>query len=157
MYKNFIYPIIDKTIHLNKPSDRELVEAIEIYKYTPPSSDETKMLGPSKESTDDELESQFEFEHGRRVSDSELEDAAATSEEIDTYILLGGAPQGVQEQSAQELAPPKSQRVRRTTRLSFECHPDLILGDVLNELYGLDNEDIEEPLDEDLCCETCPR
>jgi hypothetical protein len=87
----------------------------------------------------------------------EVRSAKVLMRDIDTYNLLGGAPQGVQEQSAQELAPPKSKRVRRTTRLSFECHPDLILGDVLNELYGLDNEDTEEPLDEDLCCETCRR
>ena len=59
-----------------------------------------------------------------------VREATVLMRDIDTYILLGGAPQGVQEQSAQELAPPKSQRVRRTTRLSFECHPDLILGDV---------------------------
>ena len=44
------------------------------------------MSGPSKQSsTDDEFDSQFEFEHGQRVSDSELEDAV-TSEEIDTSI-----------------------------------------------------------------------
>ena len=45
------------------------------------------MPGPSKQITDDEFDSQFQFEHGQRVSDSELKEIIA-SEEIDTSLPL---------------------------------------------------------------------
>ena len=106
-FMDSIYPIIEnfKQSHLNKPSDRELVEAIELYKYKPPTtSDETKMSGPSKQSiTDDEFDSQFEFEHGQRVSDSELEEAAATSEEIDMSLPLTNTAVAKKSQMRQQI------------------------------------------------------
>ena len=77
--------------------------------------------------------------------------ATVLMQAIDLSNLIGDG------QAVQDETPQASQKVSRSSRISFECHPDLLLGDVLNELYGLDNEDTEEPLDEDLCCETCRR
>ena len=40
---------------------------------------------------------------------------------------------------------PRSQKVSRSTCISFECHPDLLLENLLNDLDGLDFEGAEEP------------
>ena len=40
---------------------------------------------------------------------------------------------------------PRSQKVSRRTCISFECHPDLLFEDLLNELDGLGYEGAEEP------------
>ena len=45
---------------------------------------------------------------------------------------------------AQVEAPQASQKVSRSTRVSFECHPDLLLADLLNDLEGLDLENLGE-------------
>ena len=46
--------------------------------------------------------------------------------------------------AVQDEAPQISQKVLRSTRVSFECHPDLLLVDLMNELEGLDLENLGE-------------
>ena len=69
----------------------------------------------------------------------EVRSARVLMRDIDMSNLLGGGGRAVQ-----ELAPPRSQKVSRSTRLSFECHPDLLLENLLNDLDGLDFEGAEE-------------
>ena len=45
---------------------------------------------------------------------------------------------------------PRSQKVSRRTCISFECHPDLLYEDLLNELDGLGYEGAEEPNPQDM-------
>ena len=45
---------------------------------------------------------------------------------------------------------PRSQKVSRSTCISFECHPDLLYEDLLNELDGLGYEGAEEPNPQDM-------
>jgi len=44
--------------------------------------------------------------------------------------------------AAQDGAPQASQKALRSTCISFECHPDLLLENVWNELEGLDLENL---------------
>ena len=37
--------------------------------------------------------------------------------------------------------------VTRSKRISFECHPDILLGDLLNNNEDLDLEGVEDPMD----------
>ena len=46
--------------------------------------------------------------------------------------------------AAQDEAPQALQKALRTTRISFECHPDLLLENMWNELEGLDLENLGE-------------
>ena len=50
-----------------------------------------------------------------------------------------------QEQQEEEPQSSSTQKVSRSTRISFECHPDLILDDLLDELYG--DDDFEASVD----------
>ena len=45
---------------------------------------------------------------------------------------------------------PRSQKVSRRTCISFECHPDLLFEDLLNELDGLGGAEEPYPQDMDL-------
>ena len=65
-------------------------------------------------------------------------------QDIDLSNLIG-AEQAVQDETPQ--AAP--QKVSRSTRISFECHPDLLLADMFDDFHGLDFEDEEEPMDVD--------
>ena len=63
-------------------------------------------------------------------------------EAIDLSNLIGAG------QAVQDETPQASQKVSRSSRISFECHPDLLLADnMLNDFHGLDFEDEEEPMD----------
>ena len=74
--------------------------------------------------------------------------ATVLMQDIDMSNLTGvlGNPQKAQDETPQEV----SQKVSRSTCVSFECHPDLLLADLLNDFHGLDFEDVGEPLDMDL-------
>ena len=65
--------------------------------------------------------------------------ATVRMQDIDMANLLGAPEHAVQDE-----APQISQKVLRSTRVSFECHPDLLLADLLNDLEGLDLENLGE-------------
>ena len=52
----------------------------------------------------------------------EVHRATVLMQDIDLTNILGGAPA----QEAQDETPHASQKVSRSTRISFECHPDLL-------------------------------
>ena len=52
----------------------------------------------------------------------EVQRATVLMQDIDLTNILGGAPA----QEAQDETPHASQKVSRSTRISFECHPDLL-------------------------------
>ena len=62
--------------------------------------------------------------------------ATVLMRDIDLSNLIGAG------QAVQGETPQASQKVSRSTRISFECHPDLLL----NDFHGLDSEDEEEPM-----------
>ena len=43
-------------------------------------------------------------------------------------------------EAVQDETPQASQKVSRSTRISFECHPHLLLADMLDDFHGLDFE-----------------
>ena len=53
----------------------------------------------------------------------EVQRATVLMQDIDLTNILGGAPA----QEAQDETQRASQKVSRSTRISFECHPDLLL------------------------------
>ena len=53
----------------------------------------------------------------------EVQRATVLMQDIDLTNILRGAPA----QEAQDETPRASQKVSRSTRISFECHPDLLL------------------------------
>jgi hypothetical protein len=50
-------------------------------------------------------------------------------------------PEAVQDKT------PQSQKVTRSSCISFECHPDLLLHDLLNDDEDISLENTEDPLD----------
>ena len=66
--------------------------------------------------------------------------AKVLMEDIDMTNLIG----------APARAPQVSQKVSRKSRISFECHPDLLFENFLNNMGGLDFEDEDDLLDMDL-------
>ena len=65
--------------------------------------------------------------------------ATVLMQDIDMTNLIG-APE--------QVAPQVSQKVSRKSRVSFECHPDLLIENYLNKIMGgLDFEDEGDLLD----------
>ena len=63
--------------------------------------------------------------------------ATVLMQDIDMTNLIG----------APEQAPQVSQNVSRKSRISFECHPDLLIENFLNNMGGPDFEDEGDLLD----------
>ena len=50
-------------------------------------------------------------------------------------------------QTAQDNKSESSLTVTRSTCISFECHPDLLLEDMMSDCFDDDSDDAEDPLD----------